>query len=347
MIGWLVGSGDRARGSKAWMPALDGVRAASILLVLAAHTLPLGPKSLSLNAAAGKMGMSLFFCLSGFLITKFLMEGQPLGVFALRRVSRIVPAAALYILVLFAFFGLPEVALWTNLLFVSNYVHAGLSGGPVGHFWSLCVEMHFYLAICLAVAIAGRRALYAIPVAALAVTLIRVDAGAYVNIKTHLRVDEILSGGCMALVVGHRAALERLFAFVRSYAAVLLPVVGALWFASSHELGGPLNYLRPYFAAMLVFVLAFGEIGWIVRLLSTRVLGYIAETSYALYIWHPLMVFGFMNQGTTWERYLLKRPVSFLLTWLAAHLSTFGVEKPISRWIRGKERVIFAERRTA
>ena len=51
---------------------LDGWRALSILLVLAAHLLPLGPKSLGLNDAVAPMGMALFFTLSGFLITRFL-----------------------------------------------------------------------------------------------------------------------------------------------------------------------------------------------------------------------------------------------------------------------------------
>ena len=54
------------------LPALDGLRAISILLVLAAHMLPLGPKILGLNFTAGAMGMSLFFALSGFLIASAL-----------------------------------------------------------------------------------------------------------------------------------------------------------------------------------------------------------------------------------------------------------------------------------
>jgi peptidoglycan/LPS O-acetylase OafA/YrhL len=43
---------------------LDGWRAVSILLVLAAHMLPLGPKRLIINVMVGSIGMSLFFTLS-------------------------------------------------------------------------------------------------------------------------------------------------------------------------------------------------------------------------------------------------------------------------------------------
>ena len=53
---------------------LDGWRGISIVLVLAAHFLPLGPKIWSLNSTVGPMGMALFFSLSGFLITSFLIK---------------------------------------------------------------------------------------------------------------------------------------------------------------------------------------------------------------------------------------------------------------------------------
>ena len=54
-------------------PVLDGWRGISILCVLSAHMLPLGPKSWQLNATTATIGMSIFFTLSGFLITTTLM----------------------------------------------------------------------------------------------------------------------------------------------------------------------------------------------------------------------------------------------------------------------------------
>ena len=59
---------------EARLDALDGWRGVSILLILACHLLPLGPKSLQLNDMAGPMGMAIFFTLSGFLITRFLLH---------------------------------------------------------------------------------------------------------------------------------------------------------------------------------------------------------------------------------------------------------------------------------
>ena len=75
---------------------LDGIRAISILLVLAAHLLPLGPARFQINSMTGLMGMSLFFCLSGFLITRLLFENLDVRRFLIRRIARIYPLLILY-----------------------------------------------------------------------------------------------------------------------------------------------------------------------------------------------------------------------------------------------------------
>ena len=172
---------------------LDGVRGVSILLVLATHLLPLGPKALQLNAMTGLMGMSLFFCLSGFLITRFLWDNPDVQVFLVRRLARILPLLALYaVLVLGLVLGRWD-AVWGALTATLNYRDALLFDGSA-HLWSICVELHFYLGIALAVALAGRRGFWIVPLATLAVLAWRIHAGAEVSIRSHERIDEILVG---------------------------------------------------------------------------------------------------------------------------------------------------------
>ena len=72
---------------------LDGWRGISILLVLLAHLMPLGPKAWRLNETAGPLGMALFFTLSGFLITRFLLRNDSIAEFLIHRFFRIVPLA--------------------------------------------------------------------------------------------------------------------------------------------------------------------------------------------------------------------------------------------------------------
>src|SRR5262245_35112618 len=178
------------------LPVLDGLRAISILLVLAAHMLPLGPKILTLNYSAGGMGMSLFFALSGFLITSTLLRSSDVCEFLVKRLARIVPLAYGYALIVFTIVIFdPKAAFWTTT-FLLNYLTQYMVVGLNNHFWSLCVEVHFYLAIALAVFVWRKSAFWIVWPACLIVTALRISADAYMAIETHLRVDEILAGAC-------------------------------------------------------------------------------------------------------------------------------------------------------
>lgn len=317
-------------------PVLDGMRAFSILFVLTAHLLPLDPFLNGLNNAFGLMGMSLFFSLSGFLITSSLYRNTDVVSFLIKRIFRILPAFLMVISVVYlAGIGLTAKGYILNIFFISNYFYEGLGPGT-GHLWSICVEMQFYLAIALIVMALGRRGLWLIPVFAIAVTGLRIYEGVYANINTHLRVDEILFGGCLALYTIHRSNSKEIRALVkhRAIASVLLIGVCGLWLASSHSLSGALNYFRPILASTLVGLLLLGPYHFIQSRLSSKPLRYIASISYALYLYHPLMASGWLATGTSTERYLIKRPITFVLTWVAAHLSTYYWEAPWNKYAR-------------
>jgi peptidoglycan/LPS O-acetylase OafA/YrhL len=319
-------------------PVLDGLRAISILLVLACHLLPLGPKVLRLNETAGAMGMSLFFALSGYLITSGLIRNPDIQEFLARRLSRILPLAYAYTLVIFLLFSFdPNSLLWTNL-FVVNYLTQYLNDWN-GHFWSLCVEMQFYLAIAVVVLAFGRKGLWIVWPACLLITLLRVNAGAYIEITTHLRVDEILSGACVATLYNNRLTFRILPA--------IMIVAALLWAVSAWPLAYATQYFRPYATALLLFVSLHYGATRPDTLLASRPMRYIATISYALYVIHPATAHGWMNEGSTMTRYLLKRPLSFALTFILAHLSSFYWESrwqsAARQWVRRRRQIKSAE----
>jgi peptidoglycan/LPS O-acetylase OafA/YrhL len=310
------------------LQVLDGWRAVSILFVLATHMLPLGPQRLQLNESAGLVGMALFFTLSGFLITSTLLKHSDVVAFAIRRFCRILPLAYVATVV----YLLIQQCSWpyyvSHFLFLVNYDHAHMTE-YTGHFWSLCVEVHFYLFVGLLIVVAPRRGLLFLPVFALAITALRIWAGQPVNIKTHFRVDEILSGATLALVWN-----DRLGSFGRAIARVLRLspslLLIALFAASCHPRSGPLLYARPYLASSLVgHTLLVDGVRW--SWLRHRPLRYIAETSYALYVIHPLSMYGWLGSGSKVARYL-KRPLCFAITFSLAHLSTFHMERHVIAW---------------
>ena len=142
------------------VPALDGLRAIAVLLVMWFHTV-------GKDFSGGRAGVDVFFVLSGFLITALLLEerdahgGISLRNFYMRRVLRLYPALVVAIagaLVLAAAripifdassHALRETAKMTpfTLLYTINIPRAlDISGGGyLGHAWSLAIEEQFYL----------------------------------------------------------------------------------------------------------------------------------------------------------------------------------------------------------
>jgi peptidoglycan/LPS O-acetylase OafA/YrhL len=302
---------------------LDGWRALSILLVLSAHLLPLGPKSLGINDAVAPMGMALFFTLSGFLITRFLAaEHASVRTFVIRRFFRIVPLSWLVCLIVLPLNRAPAGTYFAHLFFYANLPPFWLLP-MTSHLWSLCVEMQFYVGIALIVAVVGRRGLYIIPLLCLGVTALRVATGTHISIVTWLRIDEILAGGTVALAYSGWFGPwpMRLAGRINVYA--MLPLV----FLSSHEFGGPLNYLRPYLASTMVAASLVNSPPLLARLFEHRIVAWIATISYALYIIHGVLMNTWLGAGQGIEKYA-KRPLLFGLTFLLAHLSTYNFEQP-------------------
>lgn len=314
---------------------LDGWRAISILLVLAAHLLPLGPRFLRLNETAGAMGMALFFTLSGFLITRLLQKDPRVGAFLIKRFFRIIPLAWIGMAVVLLQKETSGLVYLSHFFFYANLPEITLTSGTA-HLWSLCVEMQFYVGIAIAIFILGNRALYVLPIVCLAVTLYRVYAGAYIDIVTIRRVDEILAGCVLALVYGGKLGtrIPDLIKMTSTYFALVLLVV------SSHPQSGWLNYIRPYAAAIVVGTTLFGASEPIKRLLESRTMYYIATVSYALYVIHGVLLHTWLGSGEQLEKYA-KRPLLVAATFVFAHLSTFYME---SRFIAIGKR--FSKRQT-
>lgn len=333
----------RSRPDAGRLAVLDGWRAISILLVLASHLLPLGPKSWDLNSTAGPMGMSLFFTLSGFLITTTLHQHPSVPAFFVRRLCRIVPLAVLAstLLILMQANSL-QGELWpyfsSHFLFYTNYDDSHVT--PLTTlFWSLGVEVHFYVAVAVLAAFLGNRGLLLLPVAALAITGLRIADGQTISIRTHYRVDEILAGTALAL-----ASLGKLNGvgkgIDRSLRLIPFWVWAAAFAVSCHPASGPIQYLRPYLGSATVGSTLLSE-RYRFAFLCSRPMRYIAEISYALYVAHSAVTFGWLGSGNTLVKYL-KRPIGFALTFGLAHASTFYYERHFIGW--GKRLTRWLER---
>ena len=305
---------------------LDGWRAISILAVLAGHMLPLGPSRWNMNGPIAANGMAIFFTLSGFLIVSILLRDDDIAKFLVRRVSRILPLAWLALALTLPFKGVDADVWAANLLFYANLPPFRLVDWS-SHFWSLCLEMQFYGAIAVVVLLLGRGGLRLVPVIALSVTALRIWSGTDISIVTWLRVDEILAGGTLALIIhgdpGGRP--------IRILARLPFWPIAILAFLSARPELPWLNYARPYLTAAMVGITILRPIAGLSRLLESRPAAYLAQVSYAVYIIHHFTMFGWLGAGEGWTKYA-KRPIAFAITFALAHWSTFHFERRFIDW---------------
>jgi peptidoglycan/LPS O-acetylase OafA/YrhL len=145
-----------------FVPALDGLRGVAIVAVMLHNFSAIGeltPMHVARALEWGWMGVQLFFVLSGFLITRILLEADRtsgvLRAFLARRALRIVPLYAATLFVYFVIvprvFDAPTIVaaephqLW-YWLFLSNWGDPLGFGAPgLQHLWSIGVEIQFYL----------------------------------------------------------------------------------------------------------------------------------------------------------------------------------------------------------
>lgn len=302
---------DRANGMTRTRP-LDGLRGVAILLVVAVHAglLP-----------GGGHGVTLFFVLSGFLITRLLVaeadSGQrDLKRFYWNRMLRLFPALLLMVAtVTLAFEGTDW--FWP-LAYTANY--AGIMGASLQnlvHTWSLAVEEHFYLIWPLAmmwIPSQGRKrwfvGLFATAVAWRLLLLIDGVDYTWIYAATDTAAYALLAGCLMAVLD-----------WTPSKAATVGGVVGLVavtWFVQI----GTYSYLWAGFLVVGFSMIAVaGCAHHRVRALELRWLTELGMISYGVYLWHlPLL-----NSG-------LSTPIALVLTVAVATLSWRVVEQPLRRF---------------
>ena len=345
-----AGPGDAGGGFQ--IPSLDGIRAASFMVVFLSHA-GLG------GIVPGYFGLTLFFFLSGYLITTLMrIEFDRTGTvslrqFYLRRVLRIFPPFYLVLVAAWlatAWGALPDgtlsakAMLWqalhlTNYYIVEHGWWQGIAPGTWGY-WSLAVEEHFYVVFPLLYLGLRRRfpsargqALGLLALCALVflwrcVLILAWDAPkdrTYVASDT--RVDSILFG-CL-LAVWHNPVLDRHAFDTRRLARLWLPAGVALLVVSivvrEHAFDQTLRYtlqgigLYPFFAAAILF-----HDRWPFRVFSFGPVRYVGLLSYSLYLLHTSVLYGVDHWLKAW-------PTAARGTFALALL--IGLATLIYRWV--------------
>ncbi len=295
------------------LPSLDGIRCFSFLIVFVAHA---GLERL----VPGGFGVTVFFFLSGYLITTLLRMEQErsgtvdFGAFYVRRALRILPPFATALVAATLCAATPVLsaqvqwrAVLAQGLYVANYwtIWHGYGGVPpgTGLFWSLSVEEHFYLLFPLLFlglcrwGLRGARqaaALWSICALMLAWRCVLVfhfhAAPDRTYLATDTRVDSILFG--CALAVWRNPALDppgRLSE--RAWKYVLLPLGAAVLVVTfayrSPAFRETWRYSLQGAALYPIFIVALRFPDWgPMRILNLAPVKTVGVLSYSLYLDH-------------------------------------------------------------
>jgi peptidoglycan/LPS O-acetylase OafA/YrhL len=295
------------------IPALDGIRAIAVLLVLFYH---LGNER-ALSFFPGPLGVLGFFVLSGFLITWLLLKEQEktgsisLKGFYRRRALRIFPAFYVFWTVsvgsrlLWHGEGqVPWSQAFSAFFYVSNYFHAIFHPSPdfIIHTWSLSAEEQFYLLWPLAFLLFSRRRRLLISGLSLVIAAIWVHrlhfwitahAAYYITYAFDTRADALLVGCLLALILKEGLAQRFLSALCQPVWAPVLTasLIGLSVFAGrrsvAFELTGGLT-IEPLLVAILICQLVLQSESWLWQWLDSKPSTYLGRISYPLYLYHML-----------------------------------------------------------
>jgi peptidoglycan/LPS O-acetylase OafA/YrhL len=307
-----------------YRPDIDGLRAIAVIFVLIVHAFP----KLLPN---GFVGVDIFFVISGYLISKILLNDLNLEKFSIvkfyvRRANRILPAL---ILVTITTLLIGWLCLYANeLTLLARSALAGVSfvaninlyneGGywdtssklkPLLHLWSLGVEEQFYIfwPIILWVICFYRLKITFLLILFILISFIwnlyetRIDQNAAFYLPFS-RFWELLSGGLLAYF--QLNPLNKTFASkLNSTKNNIYSVLGFVLILASQLQNYPQNEFPGTYVLFpvlgTVFIISAGSNSWInSKVLSNRILVYIGLISYPLYLWHwPIITFNYILQS--------------------------------------------------
>lgn len=347
-----------------YIKEIDGLRALAVIMVLAYHLkMPF--------AKSGLLGVTVFFVISGYLITGILINeieesgGVDLKNFWLRRIRRLLPAVlSMAVVMIFVSAVVNRVVFtkgcndllsavfgynnwWQIFRKVSYFENAG-APSPFTHCWSLAIETQFYLIYPILLILLSktrdRGKVFAAVTAVLALISVVLMGVLYSPDGDPSRVYYGTDTRAFSLLIGALAAIQKeyhiikvklrgkLWAVIGSISVLIL--IGMMMFISSYS--SFLYYggqaIVSALAAFVVYAVTVSRSPLNI-ILGSSILKWIGDRSYSIYLWHyPIIVLMSGGKRAAWWIVILEVVLSVGL----AELSYRFIETPVRHGIIGE-----------
>ena len=295
----------------------------------------------------GHHGVSLFFVLSGFVITRILINDRSnnnfFSNFYWKRILRIFPLYYIYLIVSYYivpfFFNenytdlklqLPYYLYYQNLFEVINFDYAG-----PGHYWTLMIEEHFYMFWPLFIYfVKPNNLIKYIAFYFLIISFVKyfmLSNAIEINHFTLTRVDQLMFGAILSILEfkGFFSKKNALNYFLL-IGISLIPISLSISYLSKHFI-----YIQDITKNSLLGLLFFSIIGIfiIVELkykskinMIGKIFQYLGKISFGVYIWH-MLVLHILSKIFIVKIWYIDFIIKMVLTILVAHISYFYFEK--------------------
>lgn len=332
--------------------SLNGLRAISIILVIFSHFFSYESNISKLYL--GKFGVTVFFVLSGFLITSLLLKEKfntkiiNLKQFYLRRIFRILPLIFIYIFILMllnSFFslGISNYSFLNSIFFIRNFPFKITNDWYTGHLWSLSVEEQYYLLFpFFLVRLKEKKYLKLIFIILIIMPIIYYFIHNNIGIFNYNKLIRglswffiiIISPGTLSILIGSAFSILyykyenkfkllirfKILSLLLFIIALIIHILCTLKYFNYDLFGTLINIMLA-----MVIILNLNENNYFSKVLNNNYLEKIGLLSYSLYIWQQL----FTIKQAWWSIFPLEISIciNLILLILTSYISYNYIEK--------------------